>query len=220
VIYVLQPERGGPVKIGHTAASDPNGRLSTCQTGNHERLRVVDTFEGTMRDERDLHTRFAKARLHGEWFKVTPEIRAWLEGRIRVTVRRQERDRPIAARARRPLPRRDPARTRYQRVLDAVQRIGRPARAAAIRELAPVDALPATLRVLYDRGWIARYVSRGEDYFMEWGPMPGLDEQVSLVHLDLSPDAIRILAACASDLPVEDAAAFRLATERVGARPR
>lgn len=77
MIYFLQPEGGGPIKIGYTSRDEPwsaSARLAACQTGSPLKLRLCSTMPGTQKDERRLHGRFSESRLHGEWFAPTPEL--------------------------------------------------------------------------------------------------------------------------------------------------
>jgi hypothetical protein len=75
-IYFIQPEAGGPVKIGKSR--DPKRRLREAQTHHPERLvirrtvRVHKAYVDVM--ERNLHKHFADHRLNGEWFDPTPEL--------------------------------------------------------------------------------------------------------------------------------------------------
>jgi hypothetical protein len=64
----------GPIKIG--IAARPQERLSTLQTGHHEKLELLATCEGGQKQERAYHARFADHRLQGEWFERCPAIEA------------------------------------------------------------------------------------------------------------------------------------------------
>lgn len=99
-VYFLGPARdNAPVKIGFTTGVVEN-RLKSIQTGYPERLTVLATVEGTIYDESALHARFARARLHGEWFKRTPEL-------MELMAAYRERKKLTAARAQETEPRRD-----------------------------------------------------------------------------------------------------------------
>lgn len=64
--YLIQPERGGPVKIG--IATSPADRLRSLQTGSPYLLKIVAMFKGEQH-EWSLHKKYAALRLHGEWFE-------------------------------------------------------------------------------------------------------------------------------------------------------
>lgn len=53
-------------KIGVTI--DLQGRLRQLQTGNHRKLKIVASFEGTEADEKRYHEKFEFNRVSGEWF--------------------------------------------------------------------------------------------------------------------------------------------------------
>lgn len=76
IIYFL--ESGDRVKIGFT--TDTKERISALSTASPVPLKLIGTVKGGMIYERQLHKRFAAYRRHGEWFKLTPELRAEIEG--------------------------------------------------------------------------------------------------------------------------------------------
>jgi hypothetical protein len=78
VIYFIQAEGIGHIKIGFTDGTDADSRLATLQTGSPVPLRVLHTMPGTMEDEKNLHRRFASASAGGEWFKAIPELLAMI----------------------------------------------------------------------------------------------------------------------------------------------
>jgi hypothetical protein len=73
-IYFIQNERSLAVKIG--ISGDVRGRLATLQGANSDKLVVLASFHGTERIEWALHARFMQARIRGEWFELTDELRA------------------------------------------------------------------------------------------------------------------------------------------------
>jgi len=74
VIYLI---KSGPyVKIGTTKLLGK--RLGELQTGNPKRLLVLAVGHGCEREERLLHTRFAKLRVQGEWFVLSWWHVGWL----------------------------------------------------------------------------------------------------------------------------------------------
>lgn len=78
-IYVIECE--GFVKIG--LGFMPEGRLQQLQVGCPFKLHLVGTFAGTADDEKALHSRFARLRHRGEWFRREGEIEAWLNARLK-----------------------------------------------------------------------------------------------------------------------------------------
>ena len=68
MIYFIQAEVGGPVKIGLTAADDIGPRFKSIQACSPFKLQVLATIAGARPMEQELHRHFAHLRLHGEWF--------------------------------------------------------------------------------------------------------------------------------------------------------
>jgi Meiotically up-regulated gene 113 len=61
------------VKIGFTTR-DPDSRMCALQVGNPQKLSLLAQCPGSRKDEGNLHRRFTGSRIHGEWFKRTPEL--------------------------------------------------------------------------------------------------------------------------------------------------
>jgi hypothetical protein len=76
VIYFIQSEDGGPVKIGR--ADDLARRLVGLQTSRPDKLVVLAAAPGTLTDERLLHQRFSAVREKGEWFSPSAELMAYV----------------------------------------------------------------------------------------------------------------------------------------------
>ena len=76
VVYIIQALDGGPVKIGHSTRQGAERRLNELQTGNAQQLTIRALYSGGMWLERALHEFFAKSRIRGEWFSLTPELLA------------------------------------------------------------------------------------------------------------------------------------------------
>ncbi len=72
VIYFVQGEDGGPVKIGK--ADDLAKRLIGLGTSRPDKLVVLAAAPGTVEQERLVHARFASVREKGEWFTATDEL--------------------------------------------------------------------------------------------------------------------------------------------------
>lgn len=72
-VYFMLGENTGQWKIGH--AKDVYARLKMVQTGCSDRLSVYGMIPAVepRKLERALHKRFARFRLHGEWFKDDDE---------------------------------------------------------------------------------------------------------------------------------------------------
>lgn len=74
-VYVIQGDPGGPIKIG--VATNPRKRLSSLQTGNPQRLRLLHVVPGDHALEAAFHQRLADAVVLGEWF-AGPEAEEFL----------------------------------------------------------------------------------------------------------------------------------------------
>lgn len=75
-VYFIQGVDGGPIKIGITI--DPEDRLQELQLGSPVMLCLRAVTKGGLRLERQLHTRFAEVRSHGEWFHPIPELLGYI----------------------------------------------------------------------------------------------------------------------------------------------
>jgi hypothetical protein len=123
MIYFVQADVGGPVKIGYTSAASVAGRLAQMQCGSPFRLRAIATQPGSQQVERELHLRFAHLREHGEWFRPDPELVTFIGGEVNPRVEiigppplaPQSRDAPRAAHYWH-----GPLFEHHQRVLDAL----------------------------------------------------------------------------------------------------
>ena len=72
---------GQYVKIG--MSMNVTGRVTQLQTSSPERIKFIAYIPcGTERDRRgleaELHDMWAELRSHGEWFRATPELIAWI----------------------------------------------------------------------------------------------------------------------------------------------
>lgn len=54
--------------------------MASLQTGCPDKLRLVGCAPGNAQDERNLHERFAKFRVRGEWFTAGPELVEFIHG--------------------------------------------------------------------------------------------------------------------------------------------
>lgn len=80
MIYFIACADAQAVKIGITKdyVYYVYKRLTVMQTGCPLRLELVGTEEGYKDEEAVLHARFAPARIHGEWYRMTDELRAYV----------------------------------------------------------------------------------------------------------------------------------------------
>lgn len=74
VIYFIQSEHGGHVKIGR--ADDLAKRLQGLATGRPDKLILLGAVPGTLADERRVHAAFAAHRDKGEWFFPHEQVMA------------------------------------------------------------------------------------------------------------------------------------------------
>lgn len=73
VTYFIQAVHGGPVKIGRsTGEAGPRSRLSICQVGCPDELRIVGVVRGNY--ERAFHGLWREQRIRGEWFQPVEEM--------------------------------------------------------------------------------------------------------------------------------------------------
>lgn len=82
-VYFVQSSQGGPVKIGYVSRADGlQNRLDSLQTGCAYPLVVLRVIAGDRTTEQELHARFARWRVSGEWFLPSKEIGAYLKGSL------------------------------------------------------------------------------------------------------------------------------------------
>lgn len=77
-LYFIQSGTGGPVKIGYTKQLAT--RLKAIHKLNGGSVRFLGALVGTREDEKRFHEKYAGDRLHGEWFRLSPEILLFLCG--------------------------------------------------------------------------------------------------------------------------------------------
>jgi hypothetical protein len=76
-VYFIQGSRGGLIKIG--SSNDPPARLAEFQVNCPVRLRLLGViWGGGIFREHYLHDEFKHLRQHGEWFRPTPELLAYI----------------------------------------------------------------------------------------------------------------------------------------------
>lgn len=74
-IYFIRDE-AGYIKIGY--ATNVSYRMNALQTASRQKLTLLARVPGSTLDEKALHRRFRAARVRGEWFRPTPELRAYI----------------------------------------------------------------------------------------------------------------------------------------------
>ena len=77
MIYFIESGWLGPIKIGYTNGP-VEARLRGLSTAHHQALTVLLQLPGDLRTERELHERYARHRLRGEWFKPAPDLLAFI----------------------------------------------------------------------------------------------------------------------------------------------
>ncbi len=71
-IYFIRETRTGHVKIG--IAKNVRLRLGFLQCGNSSELEIVGVVPGDASDEANLHDRFARLCIRGEWFDAAQDL--------------------------------------------------------------------------------------------------------------------------------------------------
>ncbi len=74
MIYFLQAEIIGRIKIGYTSKAKADKRLHNLKCGSPVELKLLTWTGGDRQKEQELHQRFAHARVRGEWFDPVPEL--------------------------------------------------------------------------------------------------------------------------------------------------
>jgi hypothetical protein len=76
VIYFMQAEGGGPIKIG--TSKRLARRLVTLRWLTGQPLKVLAVMPGNRHRERQLHARFSRYRVAGEWFDPSDVLLAFI----------------------------------------------------------------------------------------------------------------------------------------------
>lgn len=79
IIYFVKGARTGLIKIGY--ATDFPARLKRLQSHSPDRLHLLWCYRSYASHERDLHNQFAEWRAHGEWFRPSPPLLAYIKAR-------------------------------------------------------------------------------------------------------------------------------------------
>ena len=75
-VYFAQDVASGDIKIG--TSKNVRGRVSKLCIETRRSLVVLATVHGSYQTEREMHQRFANARIRGEWFRPVPELLAYI----------------------------------------------------------------------------------------------------------------------------------------------
>lgn len=78
LVYVVQGDPDGPVKIGFSLSTALPSRLATLQTGNPFPLRILGSVEAYPRHERLAHVALAAERVFREWFAWSERTRSFV----------------------------------------------------------------------------------------------------------------------------------------------
>ncbi len=82
MIYFLKAAGVGLVKIGFTAESSADRRVTQLRTMSPIPLSLLGTIPGSQSDEMAIHQRFAHLGSHGEWFWPTKELEEFIRQQI------------------------------------------------------------------------------------------------------------------------------------------
>lgn len=78
MIYFIQKADGtGPIKIGTTKALEI--RIKIFEAWCPDPMKLLHVAKGGFSEERALHIKLDKYRLHGEWFSPEPEVLSAIE---------------------------------------------------------------------------------------------------------------------------------------------
>lgn len=81
IVYVIQCENLPFVKIGFTNYGTIKRRLHTLQTASPFDLRVLLEIGGDVALERELHDRFRRYKIRGEWYHLKGAVAAFIESK-------------------------------------------------------------------------------------------------------------------------------------------
>lgn len=72
MIYFIANSYSKSVKIGYSLS--PKQRFSQLQIGNSYKLDLIGVMKGDREVERDIHNKFKKYHIRGEWYKLNDNI--------------------------------------------------------------------------------------------------------------------------------------------------
>ena len=76
IIYFLHAPQARTIKIWFTTML--SDRLAKLRNGSPEHLELLKTIKGSVAIEQTLFIMWSKHRLHGEWFRATPDLLAYI----------------------------------------------------------------------------------------------------------------------------------------------
>ena len=76
-VYFIQSEQTGAIKIG--VSTSPKDRLATLQTGSSDNLCLLGSTPGDIALEKQLHLKFSRYSIGGEWFELNEELIALIK---------------------------------------------------------------------------------------------------------------------------------------------
>jgi hypothetical protein len=80
-VYFISAREVDLVKIGY--AFNPVARFHGLRVASPVELSLEGAVPGGFREERELHQRFARLRVRGEWFMLCPDLREMIEASSR-----------------------------------------------------------------------------------------------------------------------------------------
>jgi hypothetical protein len=80
-IYFIRNRATGHIKIG--VSGDIPRRVQSIVAAANIHVELLGYKEGDRAEEQALHKRFAEHRRHGEWFKPSPELLAFIDGTMK-----------------------------------------------------------------------------------------------------------------------------------------
>jgi hypothetical protein len=78
--FVYFAYSAGRIKIGYSRGVE--GRCRQLATSGPFPPVLILIVHGTVGLEQDFHVRFHEDRIHGEWFKLSPSVRSFLQGHL------------------------------------------------------------------------------------------------------------------------------------------
>lgn len=79
LIYFIGCQENKTVKIGKSSNSALVSRLRKLQVASSGNLRILGIIKGGAIDERELHSRFKKYHIRGEWFSLSDSISGFID---------------------------------------------------------------------------------------------------------------------------------------------